>query len=505
METSERITASDYAARRPLDPSARGRVDLAVRAWWPGGTTSSSSIEPTEWTATPRASRWIRRLLAPTIAVACLTLSVAVGHAQSDGRGAVLVATISDAITPVIADHLEDGIARAERDEYAAFVIVLDTPGGLDTSMRDIIQDILDADVPVIVYVAPRGGRAASAGALITFAAHVAAMAPGTTIGAATPVQLEGGGDVEQKIVNDAAAYAEALADLRDRDPEFARDTVEEGRAASASEAVEIRAVDLLATSMSDLLEAVDGRTVEVGDQTVTLETADARTDDYDLGFFRSVLQFLADPNIAFLLLSLGTLGLIYELATPGVGLAGVAGATMLLLALFALAVLPVNVVGIVLLVVAMALFVAEVLAPGFAGFAAGGAVLLTLSGVFLFDDAPGLETSLAVVLPVGIVVGGAVLLAGRIAWRTRSAPATFGDMHHLVGREVVVRLTAGERGQAFVDGSWWSIRPREGAHPEGERVRVADVDGIVLITEPIGDQETAEDSGPGVEHEESR
>lgn len=432
-----------------------------------------------------RAGRLAAALLLGLIGVALLA---APAGAQREGAGAVLVTTLDHAITPVIADHVADGIARAERDGYEAYVVRLDTPGGLDSSMRDIIQDVLDARVPVVVYVAPRGGRAASAGALITFSAHVAAMAPGTTIGAATPVQLEGGGDVEQKIVNDAAAYAEALAELRGRNTEFARATVEDGSSISANEAERIGAVDLLAGSLDELLTEIDGRRVEIGDDTVVLQTADARVDDFDLGFFRSVLQFLADPNIAFLLLSLGTLGIIYELASPGVGIAGVAGATMLLLALFALAVLPVNVVGIVLLVLSMALFVAEVLAPGFVGFAAGGALLLALSGVFLFDERPGLEVSLVVVLPVAIVMGGAVVVAGRLAWRTRHAPPSFGGAELLVDRTVVVHTDDGRTGQAFVEGAWWTVRPVAGELADGTTVRVVDVDGLVLLTAPEPD-----------------
>ncbi len=307
-----------------------------------------------------------RRFLASVLFVGAGASMWPAGAPSGEGpHPRVLATRIDDAITPVIADHLREGVRRAEREGYDAYVVELDTPGGLDTSMRDIVQSFLSAEVPVVVYVTPSGARAASAGAIITFAASVAAMAPGTVIGAATPVGIEGDA-VERKVVNDAAALAESIAEERGRDVEFAVDTVRKGRSAPAREALAIGAVDVVAGSLPELLQAVDGVAVEVGSgERVTLRTAGAAVDRYDLGFFRRILQFLADPNLAFLLLSIGTLGLIYELATPGVGFGGVVGVVALILALFALSVLPVNAVGLLLMAVAAALFVAEVVAPG--------------------------------------------------------------------------------------------------------------------------------------------
>ena len=253
---------------------------------------------------------------------------------SADSRPQVLLSDVDGSITPVVADHLADVIDRAESEGYDAVAIQLDTPGGLEASMRAIIQDILGAEVPVIVYVTPEGARAASAGALITFSAHVAAMAPATAIGAATPVDLAGDEDLsdsDRKAVNDAASLATSLAERRDRNIEFAEDTVRDGRSASASEALELGAVDTVSPSLGELLGEVDGWTVEVapGDEPVTLHTADAEVDSMDMGLLRQIQQFLADPNLAFLFLSVGTLGLIYELASPGVGGAGVAGAVL--------------------------------------------------------------------------------------------------------------------------------------------------------------------------------
>ncbi|HVF75687.1 MAG TPA: NfeD family protein [Acidimicrobiales bacterium] len=391
----------------------------------------------------------------------------------------VLVTTVDDAITPVIADHIADGIGRAERGGYAAYLVHLDTPGGLDSSMRKIVQRILSASVPVVVYVSPQGARAASAGAVIALAAHVSAVAPGTAIGAATPIDLEGG-DLERKVVNDAAAYTESLARLRGRDIGFARDIVLEGRSVSADDAVRIRAVDFLAATLDDVLRQADGRQVKLGDQsTVTARTAGATTDEREMGLFRRIQQRLADPNLTFLFLSIGTLALMYELASPGIMGAGTVGVIFMLLGFFGVAVLPVNVVGLLLLLAAVVLFALELFAPGIGVAAAGGSVALALSGVFLFDDAPGLELSAAVFVPVAAVVGGGVVVAGRFARRSITAPSTMTGAERFLGQQV----TVGPRGQAFVDGAWWQLRSTTELH-EGATARVVDVDGLVLVVE---------------------
>jgi membrane-bound serine protease (ClpP class) len=425
--------------------------------------------------------------------------SVPPAGAQERGEGSVLRTTVDGPITPVIADHLVDAVARAEGESYAALVVELDTPGGLDTSMREIIQGLLEAEVPVVVYVSPQGARAGSAGALITLSAHVAAMAPGTAIGASTPVELEGG-EVSDKVVNDAAAYAEAIADLRGRNADVAVDMVRDGRSLAVDEAVDLDVVDLVALSLPDLLRRLDGRVVEVGDdpRPVTLRTANADVDDYQMGLFRRIQQTLADPNLAFLFLSLGTLGIIYELATPGMGAGGVVGVTLILLAFFSLAVLPVSVVGILLLVLAAAMFVAELFAPGVGIAAAGGTGALVLSGIFLFRDTPGLEVSLAVVAPVAAVVGGAVVVAGRLVLRSRRARSTLTGSGLLVGRVATVRRARSTTGLAFVEGAWWNVRSTGRPLDEGSAVRIIDMDGLDLVVEPLrGSVPEPDNQGP--------
>jgi membrane-bound serine protease (ClpP class) len=404
----------------------------------------------------------------------------------------VLVSEVATPITPVVAGHVSAGLDRAVDGGYAAYVIELDTPGGLVVAMRDIVTDILASPIPVIVYVSPDGARAASAGAIITFASHVAVMAPGTTIGAATPVGMEGE-EVSDKIVNDAAAQAEALAKLRGLDVEFAVDTVREGRSAAVGEAVELGVVDAQASSLAGALEAADGREVTVaGARQVTVQTDGAVVERYDMGPFRQVLQVLADPNIAFLLLTLGTLGLIYELATPGVGVAGATGAIALLLALFSLSVLPVNAVGLLLLAVAVALFVAEVLAPGVAGFGFAGAVVLVLAAVFLFDDAQGVSVDITAALPLAVVMFGLVVLAGRVAVRTRHAPSTMTGADVFTGRTVPVKEASGTTGRSFTEGAWWTLRSIGGPLRVGKDVRVVGIDGLVLVVDP-GEPEEGE------------
>jgi membrane-bound serine protease (ClpP class) len=414
-----------------------------------------------------------------------LLLATPSDAAAQRGEPTVLVTRVDDPITPVIADHLTELVDRAEAGGYEALVVELDTPGGLDPAMRDIVQAFLAAEVPVVVHVSPSGARAASAGALIAWSAHVVAMAPGTTIGAATPVDL-GGGEIGDKIVNDAAAYARAIAAERGRNVEFAAAAVTKGRALAADEAVDQRAAELIAAGRATLLAALDGRAVRLpGGATATLDTAAAAVEEEGLSFFRRMLQALADPNLAFLFMSLGTLGIIYELASPGVGAAGGVGVVLILLALASLSVLPIDAVGFLFLALAAALFVVELFAPGIGVAAALGSVSLALSGVFLFrDDAPGLSLSLTAVLPTVAVVGVAVIVAGRLALRARGAPAPTGAAA-LVGREATVARATGGHGQAMVEGAWWSLRSGEPLQV-GDRVQVRDVEGLDLLVEPV-------------------
>ncbi|WP_324193383.1 NfeD family protein [Nocardia otitidiscaviarum] len=422
-------------------------------------------------------------LLAGAVALVSALLGGGTAHGQQADSG-VLATSVDGPITTVVADHLREGVQRAEREQRRAFLLELDTPGGLDTAMRAIVREFLDAQVPVVVYVAPSGARAASAGSIITSAAHIAAMAPGTTIGAATPVDAASGEEAGGKVVEDAAAYAVSIAEQRGRDTEFAEDTVREGRAVTDREAVEIGAVDLVAADRATLLTEIDGRTVRLADGTeTTLRTAGAAVDDYHMGTFAQLRQTLANPTLAFLLLSLGSLAILYELASPGAGLGGVLGAVMLALAFVSLAVLPVNIAGLLLLGLAVALFVAELFTPGIGVFAAGGAIALAVSGLMLFDEP--FDVDPRVLWPTAVVVGLGAVLAGRLALRARRAPTVSGSQT-LIGQETTIEEAEGERGRARLEGSWWNVRSDGPPLRAGQRVRVVDLHELTLVVEPL-------------------
>jgi membrane-bound serine protease (ClpP class) len=396
----------------------------------------------------------------------------------------VLLARIQGPITPVIAAHVSDAIDEAVIGGYDAVLFEMDTPGGLVTSMREIVQDLLGSPVPVVVYVSPSGSSAASAGAVITFASHIAAMAPATNIGAATPIGMEGG-EVLDKVIEDAVAYVTAIAEERDRDVEFAVDTVRKGRSASASEALEVGAIDLIVDSRAQLLAEIDGETVTLSPdgEEVTLSTAGAGVVEFEMSWTRRLLQGIADPQLAFMFLSIGSLALLYELASPGGGLGGVLGVIMLLLAFFALSVLPVNLVGVLLLVLAVALFVTEMFVPGVGVFAGGGAIALVIAGLFLFDRPTGIGLDLSFLLPIAAAAGIGAAIITRFAWRSRYAPAYTGVGGELIGALGTVR-TGGATPQVWVNGALWKAPTAKGLAP-GTSVRVVDIDGLELAVEP--------------------
>ena len=403
----------------------------------------------------------------------------------AQGQGpTVMVTDVTGPITPVIADHLASAVDAAA-ETGSVLVVRMDTPGGLDTSMRDIVQTFLAAPVPVVVYVQPEGARAASAGTFITMAAHVAAMAPATSIGAATPVTGEGE-VAEEKIIEDAAAFAVSVAERRDRNAEFAEAAVREGTSYTANRAVEEDVVDLVADNMTDLLSAIDGMTVVVQGEEVVLETEGAIPELYEMSTLRRILATIADPNIALLFLSIGTLAVIYEAANPGLGFAGIAGLILLVLGFFALAVLPVQAAGVALLILAIALFIGEIFVPGVGVLAAGGAISLILAGIFLFDGP--LEVSPPVLWPTAVVMGILTTFAGRAAVKARLRPATTG-VETLVGRTATLVGQDGGSWATFLEGSWWNVKPVGSEVKEGDQVKVVSIEGLDLVVEPLGEE----------------
>jgi membrane-bound serine protease (ClpP class) len=433
-------------------------------------------------------------LLATLVAGLTASLGVTVAAAQDGTRPTVALTEVVGTITPVTADHLADTVERAASAGHAALVVRLDTPGGLVDSTRKIVQTFLDAPLPVVVHVAPSGADAGSAGTFITYAGHVAAMAPATTIGAATPVGGQGE-DLDAKILENSAAFAEAIAQARDRDTDLAVQAVRDGRSVTADVALEEGGIDLIVATTADLLEEIDGTEVEVRGDTVTLTTAGAEVVALELGTARRILGFLADPNLAFIFLSLGTLAILYEIANPGVGLGGVIGVTAIVLAMFAFAVLPVNAVGIVLLVLAAAMFIAELFAPGIGAGAGGGTAALLLGGLFLFPADTGLGVDLRVLLPTVAVMALLTVLLGRFAARSRHVPeVSYAD--HLDGRQVVVTGADEGRPRAQLDGTYWRLRPAEGATSlrDGQTVTIVGRDNLDLLVRPTDDHRTLDD-----------
>jgi len=431
--------------------------------------------------------RRIRRVTAMLVLGAWSALGAAALAQQ--GAGVLHSRIEGEVITPVISNFLAQGVARAEREDHVAYLIELDTPGGLDTSMREIVQSFLTARVPIIVYVPP-GGRAASAGAIIGMSAHVLAMAPGTSIGAATPVDLQGG-DISTKIINDAASYAEDIARARGRDIVFARESVTKGRSVTSVEARALGVSNLIAQDTTRLLEDLDGAMVRLGDgERVEMGTRAAPLVDHELGIFQRIRQRLADPNVAFILMSLGTLAIIYELANPGIGAGGFTGVILITLALFGLSVLPVTTAGVVLLVLSAGLFVGEVLTPGIGVFGTGGVISLILAGLFLYEGS--ISVSLALLIPTAVVVGLLVIFAGRMAWRVRRAPSATGT-GQVIGLQGTVKHVEGETAQIFVEGAWWRVHADEPLSP-GQRVFVVAADGLELKVRPVLEQPAVEE-----------
>jgi len=417
--------------------------------------------------------------------LAVLLLVALIGITARAASTTVGVVTIQGAINPVVADYVKRGIDQAEDNYNEACIIQLDTPGGLDTSMRLIIQDIVNARIPVVVYVSPAGARAASAGAYITISAHVAAMAPGTVIGAATPVQIGESGEVEvsdemkNKIINDAAAYMRGLAENRGRNADWGEQAVREGVSATEQEALELNVIDLVATNLNNLLVEIDGRQVTMLDgREVTLSTAEAAIDDIDMSWGEGFLNAISDPNIAYLLLSLAGLGLLVEISNPGLIFPGVVGAVALLLSFYSLGVLPVNYAGVLLIALAFVLFIAEVFTTTFGLLTGGGVVSLVLGSLILFEGGFRVSPWL-IALVVIVVVGFAAFVIQRVVTAHRRQATT--GREELIGKRAVVKVALSPEGTVLHEGELWRAELDGGQAEPGEEVTITKYDGLKL------------------------
>jgi membrane-bound serine protease (ClpP class) len=398
----------------------------------------------------------------------------------------VAVMEMEGAITPVAVRLVATAVERAQSERAQALILQLDTPGGLERSMRSIVQTILNSEVPVIVYVAPTGARAASAGVFITMAAHIAAMAPATNIGAAHPVAVGGGApdkEMIKKIENDAAAFARTIAVERGRNAEWAEKAVRSSVSVTEREAVKLKIVDLIAENIPDLLAKVDGRTVKTAKGTVTLQTKDAPVKKIEIRFRDRFLALITDPNVAYILMMVGMLGIFFELSNPGSILPGVLGGISLILAFFAFQSLPINWAGLLLILFGVILLIAEIKVVSHGILTIGGVVAMLLGSMMLYD-APeagsALRISWWVIVPAVGSTAGLVVFAlsygMRALYRTPTTGAT-----GMVGQTAVARTPLAPEGQVAVQGELWRAVAQDGPIAAGDPVTIVGVDGLTL------------------------
>jgi membrane-bound serine protease (ClpP class) len=424
--------------------------------------------------------------LAMTLAMLALGIALAACGSDQGPDAAIHVLKADGEVGPVMARFIDRGIDNAEDTQAKLVVIELDTPGGLSTSMEDIVKRILDANVPVAVYVTPAGGKAASAGTFITLAAHIAVMAPNTRIGAASAINADGSdieGTLGRKIENDAIAFIRALADERGRNADWAESAVRDAASVNAEAALELGVIDQIAVTLDDLLKEQEGRTIRVREG-LTAELrglVTAPRHEVSLTLWERILSVLANPTLASILISLGFLGLIFELSNPGLILPGVAGVVAMILGFLGFGVLPIETAGVVLIALALVFFALELVVPSGGILAAGGIVALLLGGIIAFYDQPAdvQPNRIVVAVLLFVVVGGFVSLAVGLA-RFRKLQGAMGT-EALIGQVAVARTRLSPEGYVFLQGERWHASLESGSADEGDRLRVIGAEGLNL------------------------
>lgn len=397
--------------------------------------------------------------------------------------GEIHYLTVDGIVNPVMSEFIVKSIEDAAKKNAEAVVIQLDTPGGLDLSMRDIVKVILSSDVPVVVYVAPAGSRAASAGVFITYAAHIAAMAPGTNIGSAHPVAM-GGEKMDEtmlkKVENDAAAYIKGIAAKRHRNAEWAEKAVRESVNVPAEEALKLKVIDLIAQDKKTLLEAIDGKKIEVVSGERVLKTAKAEVKDIEMGIRHRILNAITNPNVAYILMMIGLIGLYFELSNPGLILPGVVGAISLVLAFYSFQTLSVNYAGLLLIGLAALFFIAEIKVVSYGLLTVAGIVALTIGSLMLFDSPlPFMRLSLWVVLPTVVTITALFLGAMYYGLKIRHKKPISG-VEGLVDEIGIANTNIANEGKIFLDGEYWDAWSDEPIKA-GEKVKVLEVKGLKL------------------------
>lgn len=424
------------------------------------------------------------KTLKAILLIGCFALGASVlAQSQQAVAPHVDVIVIDGSINPAVDDFIREGIARAKNNGARALIVQLDTPGGLLTSTRTIVKEMLGAHVPVMVWVGPSGAGAGSAGVFITLAAHVAAMAPGTNIGAAHPV-AGGGQEVKgvmgEKIENFTASFSESIAQKRGRNAEWAIQAVRKSVAITESDALKKNVIDIVAKDLDDLLKQADGRKVDLDGKMQVLDFKDVQIKRHDMSLKQKVLNILADPNIAYLLMMAGLLGLYMEFSHPGAIFPGVAGAICLLLALASFQLLPLNYTGLALIALGVALLVAEMFLPSFGVLGIGGIIALAMGSLLLFDtENSDLIVDRSIVFTAVGTVGAIMLGLSYLVFRTQKAKPAMG-MESLIGKRGDVRAELTPEGKVFVHGEYWNARA-DGPIEAGAKVEVTGYDGMTL------------------------
>lgn len=412
------------------------------------------------------------------------------GWAVGAERGAVYdVITVDATITPPIAEYILKSIREASAHSADGLVILLDTPGGLDSSMREIAKGILNAPLPVVVFVHPAGARAASAGVIITISAHVAAMTPGTNIGAAHPVGIGFGGGMDEtmakKVENDAVAYVKGIAKKRGRNEEWATKAVLKSESITAEEALKLGVIDIVATDVNQLFTQIDNRKVNLPAGEWVMKTRNAQIREKDMGLRLRILSVISNPNIAYILLLVGLAGLYFEFANPGVILPGVIGGMSLILAFFALQTLPVNYAGVLLILFAVILFVAEIKVISHGLLTVGGVVSLVMGSLLLFDSSePALRVSLQVLVPTVTVLSLFFIAVISLVVKAQLRKKLTGK-EEMEGAEGVAVTDISARGKVLIKGEYWNAASDQ-VISQGKQIRVKSMEGLTLNVEEI-------------------